>query len=95
MPVGVKKLFSKFEISKSSQGRNSQYFLTEPVLNERYQNFAHTYRADFADFALGGLWGPKYQKSLTWVTFGTPQAPLGQTRQNRLCTYVQNFDIFN
>ena len=42
-----------------------------------------------------GLWGPEYQKSPTWVTFGTPQAPLGQNRQNRLCTYVRNFDIFH
>ena len=78
-PKPRKNFFRKIFFSKECRGRNSQYFLTGPVLNERYFNFAHTNRADFEDFA---LWGPENYEKVTqpskfWCS-GPPRPPWGK-----------------
>ena len=44
----------KFKISNSIASVNSQYFLTGPVLNEIYCNFAHNYCRRVFGFDPGG-----------------------------------------
>ena len=84
-PKPRKNFFRKIFFSKSSRGRNSQYFLTGPVLNERYFNFAHTYRADSDDF---GSWTSEnlrnVQKARSRTLFRNFRTPTGQNLQNRL-----------
>ena len=95
-PKPRKIVFRKIFFSKSSRGRNSQYFLTGLVLNERYFNFAHTYRADFEDFALGGSENIRnIQKARNRSLFRNFRTPKGQSLQNRRCTYVRNWNIFH
>ena len=70
-----------------------QYFLTELVLNEKYLNFAHKYRVDFEDFALGGRGSENLrnvQKARSRSLFRNFRTLKGQNLHNRLCTYVRN-----
>ena len=84
-PKPRKIVFRKIFFSKSSRGRNSQYFLTGLVLNERYFNFAHTYRADFEDFC---PWGSENYAKVTQPSkfwFLGPHRPPGAKSALYVC----------
>ena len=67
----------------------------KPVLIERYFNFAHSDRAGFEDFALGGSENLPNTKILTvGALFWNFRTPQGQNLRNRLCHYVRNCNIF-
>ena len=73
----------------------SQYFLTGPVLNERYCNFAHNYCRWFFDFDPGDRESPKSTNDDTKDTFGGFPNPLGQNQKIDDSTYVWNWNIIH
>ena len=94
-PKPRKNFFRKIFFSKSSRGRNSQYFLTGLVLNERYFNFAHTNRADSEDFAPWGSGGTRIPKFWRlghfFVIFGTSKGKIFKIGSISMCEIEISF----
>ena len=94
-PKRRKNFFRKFFFSKKLASRNSQYFLTGPVLNERYFNFAHTNRADCEDFAPWGSGGTRISKFWRlghfFVIFGPPRGKIFKIGSISMCEIEISF----
>ena len=68
IPTGIKFVIFEIQNFKFYLLRQFSIFLTGPVLNERYLNFAHTIRTTFQDFAQRVGEFPKHPTGVTFLT---------------------------
>ena len=89
------RIFFEIQNFKFHRLRQFSIFLTGPVLNERYCNFAHNYCRWFFDFDPGDRESPKSTNDDTKDTFGGFPNPLGQNQKIDDSTYVWNWNIIH